>query len=213
MSDYLDEIIKGMWKDVKPSEDCFLNHIDPSQSSSDMDMPFFPNDKIQFADFPKEVDYSLKREVDLERIKETFNKNTEYPDNLVYPFDTHKGSQGNCTELLWVCENCGYTSYFTYRSDLVCSDAIFFCNNCKTSQCLNYKYAGEDKILDLKCVARCRRDDGLVPFSGKVCPICGGKIVQFNGIRLKREYLNYNYNDATKQITIMDTINSKDKKD
>lgn len=171
-----------------------------------------PLSNIQNANFPNTVDTSLKREVDLERIKSTFEEDPEYPDHPVYPFETHKNSHGNSTELLWVCVNCGYTSFFNYRNDVYCRDSIVFCEHCKTSQCLPVLFNGDDLSLEVKCVAQCRRDDGLVVFNGKTCPICGGKIAQFNGIRLKREYINYNYNNATKKVSIVDTIESVDKK-
>lgn len=144
---------------------------------------------------------------DISIIEKVIQRHPDYPIGLTYPFYTHKSKHGNCAELVWVCEDCGYTSFFSYRNDMICADGIYFCKRCQTSQCLNTYYNGVYKSL--RCVAGCNKDDELIVWDGKVCPKCGGKIVQFNAASLLRPYVNDNYNMVNKNVTIFDTIAEK----
>lgn len=144
---------------------------------------------------------------DEELIKKTFDVDLEYPNNPQYPIYTHKHQRGNSVEMLWVCEDCGYTSYFSYRNDMICADGIYYCKTCHSSQCLTAYYNGEYKKLE--CV-ECHDDGNLVELDGKTCPKCGGKVQQFNGIKLKQKYVNYNWNLADRNDTIFDTIERRD---
>ena len=132
-------------------------------------------------------------------------RDPEYPEGLTYPFYTHKHAHGNCTELVWVCEDCGYTSFFEYRNDMICADGIYYCERCHCSQCLTPFYNGHKAI---QCV-ECKQTDKLRSWDGKICPKCGGNIVQFNAAQLKRKYYNYNYFYADKNVTIFDSIEEK----
>lgn len=142
-----------------------------------------------------------------ELIKKTFDLDVEYPNNTQYPIYTHKHQRGNSVEMLWVCESCGYTSYFSYRNDMICACGIYYCKTCHSSQCLTTYYNGQYKKLI--CV-ECHDDGNLVELDGKKCPKCGGKVHQYNGIKLKQKYVNYNWNLADKNDTIFDTIKRRD---
>lgn len=144
---------------------------------------------------------------DISIIEKVIQRDSDYPTGLTYPFYTHKGTHGNCTGLVWVCEDCGYTSFFSYRNDMVCASGIYYCKRCHTSQCLTPYYNGEYRPL--KCVAGCNQGDKLEAWDGNVCPKCGGKIVQFNAASLLSPYVNYNYHEADKNTTIFDTIEEK----
>ena len=145
----------------------------------------------------------MKKDISL--IPKVIEKDPEYPEGLTYPFYTHKHAHGNCTNMVWVCEDCGYTSFFSYRNDLICSSGIYYCDRCHCSQCLTPFYNGHKSI---EC-AECHQVDKLHSWDGKTCPKCGGKIVQFNAAELKKEYQNFNYFYAEKNVTIFDTIEEK----
>ena len=145
----------------------------------------------------------MKKDISL--ISKVIERDPEYPEGLTYPFYTHKHAHGNCTELVWVCEDCGYTSFFEYRNDMICTDGIYYCERCHCSQCLTPFYNGYKAI---QCV-ECKQTDKLRSWDGKICPKCGGKIVQFNAAKLKRQYYNYNYFYADKNVTIFDSIEEK----
>lgn len=144
---------------------------------------------------------------DFTLIPSVLDKDPEYPEGIQYPFYTHKHSHGNSTGLVWICEDCGYTADFSYRNDLICASAPFYCKRCKCSQMLNLYYNGEYK--QRKC-CECNKEDELVEWAGDICPKCGGKIRQFNAAHIKKEYINYNYYFADKNVTIFDTIKKKE---
>ena len=68
---------------------------------------------------------------DFTLIPSVLDKDPEYPEGIQYPFYTHKHSHGNSTGLVWICEDCGYTADFSYRNDLICASAPFYCKRCK----------------------------------------------------------------------------------
>lgn len=187
-------------KTVLTSSSRESNHSSHNKSSKDIHQtkPSTPEVEVPT------VDISLKREVDIERIKKTFDIDPEYPNNPAYPVFTHKHSGGTNVEMLWVCENCGFTSFYNYRNDMYVCDEIYYCKKCKTAQCLATYSFGEYK--DIRCVV-CHEEEEIVKYDGKTCPICGGKVAQFNGIKLKREYVNYSYNEG--KASIMDEIKNK----
>ena len=139
---------------------------------------------------------------DLSLICKVIERDPEYPEDLKYPFYTHKHAHGNSTDMVWVCEDCGFTSIFSYRNDMICSSGIYYCNRCNCSQCLTPYYNGYKAI---QCV-NCHKTDELSSWDGKICPKCGGNIAQFNAAKLKREYLNYYHYNLDNDITIFDEI-------
>lgn len=157
----------------------------------------------------RKVDVEQKPSRDMSIVERAIIRDPEYPIGISYPFYTHKRARGNCTYLTWVCEDCGYTSLFSYRNDMICIDEIYFCEHCRVSQCLNTFYNAPKEV---QCV-ECKRSDKLRKWNGDVCPRCGGKVVQFNAAEIKRKYLNYNMYFVDKNISIFDIIEAKDKED
>ena len=157
----------------------------------------------------RKLDVEKKPSRDMSIVERAIIRDPEYPIGISYPFYTHKHARGNCTYLTWVCEDCGYTSQFSYRNDMICIDEIYFCEHCRVSQCLNTFYNAPKEV---QCV-ECKRSDKLRKWNGDVCPRCGGKIVQFNAAEIKRKYLNYNMYFVDKNISIFDIIEAKDTED
>lgn len=143
---------------------------------------------------------------DFSLIPPVLRRDPEYPEGIKYPFYTHKHSRGNGTHLVWICEECGYTSEFSYRNDLTCNDGVFFCKRCRCSQMLTLYYNGQYRP---RVCCECKQGDELEEWNGDVCPKCGGKVRQFNAAEIKQNFKNYNYNYADKNVTIFDTIREK----
>lgn len=121
------------------------------------------------------------------------------------PF-TRKTSRSNCATLIWVCNDCGFTSKFHVRNDMICSQGIYYCKKCKATQCLTAYYNGHKSIECCLCHSR----EHLIEWSGDECPKCGGHIVQFNGIKDKEEfsYVFFNFVDDEK-MTLEQWLKSK----
>lgn len=94
----------------------------------------------------------MKKDISL--ISKVIERDPKYPEGLTYPFYTHEHAHANCTELLWVCEDCGYTSFFVYRNDMICANGIYFCERCHCSQCLTPFYNGYKAIYNAWNVSR-----------------------------------------------------------
>ena len=118
---------------------------------------------------------------------------------------TRKTSHGNCANLLWVCNDCGFTSKFSVRNDMTCCDDIFYCKRCRATQCLTTYYNGHKSVSC--CI--CNSADELVRWDGEVCPKCGGHIVQFNGIVDKPEFRYAYFNLLDKGMTMEEWLKSK----
>lgn len=152
----------------------------------------------------KESDESLR----IESIEQFIKYDPEY-DQPKFPFYTHKSSRGNSTGLLWICKDCGFTSNFSYRNDMICASGIYYCKDCGVTQNLTPYYNGYKMI---KCLI-CNKPDSLEPWDGKICPKCNGKIVQYNGIKWNSRYTHFHYNNIHKDITFEKVVKSIQEKD
>lgn len=136
-------------------------------------------------------------------IKQFIKKDEYYKDVKSYPFYTKTTPHGNCATMIWVCNDCGFTSSFSYRNDMNCSNGIYFCKDCGSTQVLNSYYSAAYNLI------RCLVCDSskLEAWDGKICPKCGGHIIQFNGIVSNSKlFSNFLFNNIYKDHTLEKNI-------
>lgn len=203
----------GKRKEVRKNEDCKSEEFTFDDIAEEMRRRERMNDtdeKSNEEESEDETKSSFKESSGISYVRKFIEQAAGY-ENLAgsrgVPY-THKSSHGNCATLLWICNDCGFTSKFSVRNDLTCADEIFFCKKCRATQPLAPYYNGYKKVVC--CI--CNSSDNLIKWDGESCPRCGGHIVQFNGIVDKPEFRYMYFNFLDKGMSLEEWLKSKDNK-